>query len=54
MVQDGSLGEVREAHVNVLSGASLNADAPLHWRERIEYSGANTMTMGLYLEAIHR
>ena len=54
MVQDGSLGEVREAHVNVLGEASLKADAPLHWRERIEYSGTNTMTMGLYLEAIHR
>lgn len=54
MVQDGSLGEVREAHVNVLGASSLDSAAPLHWRERTEYSGVNTMTMGLYIEAIHR
>ncbi len=54
MVTDGTLGEVREAHVNVLSGSSLDLAAPLHWRERRDYSGTNTMTLGLYLEAIHR
>lgn len=54
MVTDGTLGEVREAHVNVLSGASLDPSTPLHWRERRDYSGTNTMTLGLYLEAVHR
>lgn len=54
MVEDGSLGEVREAHVNILGGSSLNPETPLHWRERVEYSGTNTMTLGLYVEAIHR
>src|SRR5690606_15668128 len=54
MVQDGSLGGIREAHVNILGAASLHADAPLHWRERVEYSGTNTMTMGLFIEALHR
>jgi len=54
MVNDGSLGELREVHVTVLTPQSLNADAPLHWRERQDYSGMNTMMMGLYLEAIHR
>lgn len=54
MVQDGTLGDVREAHVNVLGAASLDADALLHWRERVEYSGANTMTLGLFIEAVHR
>jgi len=54
LVEDGTLGEVREAHVNILGAASLNTGAPLHWRERVEYSGTNTMTLGLYVEAIHR
>ena len=54
MVDDGSLGEVFEAHVNILGAASLNPDTPLHWRERVEYSGTNTMTLGLYVEALHR
>lgn len=54
MVDDGSLGQVREVHVNLLTGQSLDPKAPLHWRERHDYSGMNTMMMGLYLEAIHR
>lgn len=54
MVGEGSLGEVREVHVNILGGASLNPETPLHWRERTEYSGVNIMTLGLYIEALHR
>lgn len=54
MVDDGSLGQVREVHVNLLTGQSLDPDTPLHWRERSDYSGMNTMMMGLYIEALHR
>ena len=54
LVTDGALGQVREAHVNVLTTGSLNPATPLHWRERRDYSGTNTMTLGLYLEAVHR
>ncbi len=54
IVADGTLGEVREVHVNVLSPGSLNPATPLHWRERRDYSGTNVMTLGLYIEAIHR
>ncbi len=54
LVKDGTLGQVREAHVNILGAGSLNPTAPLHWRERRDYSGTNTMTLGLFLEAIHR
>jgi len=54
VVADGTLGRVREVHVNVLTGGSLNPATPLHWRERRDYSGTNTMTLGLYVEAVHR
>lgn len=54
LATDGALGHVREAHVNVLTAGSLNPAAPLHWRERRDYSGTNTMTLGLYIEAVHR
>lgn len=54
MVQDGSLGDVYEAHVDLLNATSLDLETPLHWRERIEYSGTNTMRLGLYIEAVHR
>jgi predicted dehydrogenase len=54
MVEDGTLGDVREVHVNVLSGQGIDPGTPLHWRERRDYSGTNTMRLGLYVEALHR
>lgn len=54
MVDDGSFGDLREVHVTVLSGQSLDPETPLHWRERQDYSGMNTMMLGLYIEALHR
>lgn len=54
MVGEGKLGDIREVHVSSLSGASLDPATPLHWRERVEYSGANVMTFGIYAEVISR
>ncbi len=54
LMGDGTLGQIREVHVNILGAGSLNPSAPLHWRERRDYSGTNTMTLGLFLEAVHR
>ena len=53
LVSDGSLGDIREAHVSLLNGQSL-ADQPLHWRERRDYSGNNTMMFGIVAEVVSR
>ncbi len=53
MVAGGELGDVREAHVTALSAGAL-ADAPLSWREQRQYSGMNTMFLGLLAEVLHR
>ncbi len=54
LLEDGSLGDVREAHVTVLGGGALDAAAPLHWRERVDLSGMNVMAYGIYTEIIAR
>ena len=54
IVGEGVLGDLREVHVTVLSGAALDPATPVHWRERVEYSGVNVMTLGLYVEAVQR
>jgi predicted dehydrogenase len=54
LATEGALGEIREVQVTVLSAGGIDELAPLHWRERIEYSGANVMTLGLYVEAVQR
>src|ERR1700746_2374860 len=46
----------RPHHVRLQSFASnyLDPDAPAHWRQRIEISGLNVMTLGIYIEVLQR
>ncbi|MDP6604655.1 MAG: Gfo/Idh/MocA family oxidoreductase [Dehalococcoidia bacterium] len=53
LLGEGALGELREIHVTMLNAGAL-ADAPLHWRERRDYSGTNTMMLGILSEVVHR
>jgi predicted dehydrogenase len=54
LVGDGALGELREVHVTVLSGGALDPSTPLHWREQSQFSGMNTMLIGIYAEIVQR
>ena len=54
LLDDGSIGEVREVHVTVLGANALDTDAPLHWRERVDRSGMNVMQFGIYVEIVSR
>ena len=40
---------LRSCHANY-----LNPDAPAHWRQKIEISGLNVMTLGIYVEVLQR
>jgi predicted dehydrogenase len=46
----------RPHHVRLQSFTSnyLNPAAPPHWRQRIEISGLNTLTLGIYVEVLQR
>ena len=35
-------------------GTFIDKDAPFHWRDNFDYSGFNTMTLGIWYEAIMR
>ncbi|HML97396.1 MAG TPA: Gfo/Idh/MocA family oxidoreductase [Tepidiformaceae bacterium] len=54
LIEEGSLGTIREVVVNALNGSGLDPKTPLHWRQRAEYSGKNVMMFGIYVEIIHR
>ena len=54
LIREGALGAIREVHVSALSGAALNPDTPLHWREQRQFSGTNVMTFGIYVEIVTR
>ena len=53
VVAEGLLGELREVHVTWMHAGGLR-DTPLHWRERRELSGMNTMTLGILAEVVQR
>ena len=46
----------RPHHVRLQSFASnyLDPDTPPHWRQRIEISGLNVLTLGIYIEVLQR
>ena len=46
----------RPHHVRLQSFTSnyLDPSEPAHWRQKIEISGLNTLTLGIYVEVLHR
>jgi len=52
-VRDGFFGDLLEIHVRGLGGQS-NPDAPLHWRQRRDFSGLNIMSLGILNETVRR
>jgi predicted dehydrogenase len=53
-IAKGQLGSVREICVTHTTSAYVDASAPLTWRQDIELSGHNTLSMGIYYEAVLR
>jgi predicted dehydrogenase len=53
LLAEGYLGDVLAVEARV-GGSFLDTDAPLHWRNDFDLSGFNTMTMGIWYEAILR
>lgn len=54
LLAEGYLGEPREVHAAGLSAANLDPNAPLHWRQDFDLQGYNTLTLGMWMEVVHR
>lgn len=53
LIAEGYLGDLLA--IEARAGSQfLNADAPLHWRQDMDMSGFNVMTMGIWYEALLR
>jgi len=48
------IGNPTRVHLRSLSSAFLDPSAPPHWRQRIELSGLNVLTLGIYVEVLQR
>lgn len=54
LIREGTIGEVREVSVASQNGSALNPQAPIHWRQQMQYSGRNMSTLGIWSEVILR
>lgn len=54
VVASGRLAKIQEIHSHWSNDATLNPDAPLHWRMDERVSGINTMALGICYEPLLR
>jgi predicted dehydrogenase len=52
LLADQSLGQLHHLRLESLNSAFLDPDAPAHWRQRVEISGLNTLTLGIHAEVL--
>ncbi|MCS7309133.1 MAG: Gfo/Idh/MocA family oxidoreductase [Armatimonadetes bacterium] len=53
LIAEGYLGEVLAIEVRA-GGTFIDRESPLHWRQDFDLSGFNTMTLGIWYEAVMR
>ncbi len=54
LLQSEALGALREISVIKTLPMNVDASAPINWRQSIEYSGNNTLMLGIYYEVVQR
>lgn len=54
LLAQGFLGELLAVEVAVTQADFVEADGALHWRQNRDYSGLNTLAMGIWYEALMR
>jgi predicted dehydrogenase len=54
LISTGYLGTPLSLDVVARSGSFPEPDSPLHWRENVELSGRNIMSMGIWYETVMR
>lgn len=54
LVAGDYLGKVQVVGLQALAPTFLDRESPLHWRQEVELSGLNILTMGIHYEAMMR
>jgi predicted dehydrogenase len=54
LVAEEYLGTPHHLRLQSFTSSYLDPEAPLHWRQRDEYSGLNVLTLGIYAEIVQR
>ena len=54
LIEEDFLGKLLAIEVQATSGEFLDSQSPMHWRQDVEFSGMNIMTLGIWYEAVMR
>src|SRR5437764_12985272 len=54
ILAENYIGQPHHVRLQSFHGNYLDPDAPAHWRQKIEISGLNTLTLGIYTEILQR
>jgi predicted dehydrogenase len=54
LLAENHIGKPHNVRLQSFTGAYLNPEAPAHWRQKIEISGLNILTLGIYVEVLQR
>src|ERR1700724_2974249 len=54
LLAENSIGKPHDIRMQSFNGQYLNPEPPAHWRQKIELSGLNVLTLGIYVEVMQR
>src|SRR5207253_7761269 len=54
ILAENYIGRLHHVRLQSFTGHYLDPGAPAHWRQKIEISGLNILTLGIYVEVLHR
>jgi predicted dehydrogenase len=54
ILAENYIGRPHHVRLQSFTGNYLDSGAPAHWRQKIEISGLNTLTLGIYVEVLQR
>lgn len=54
LIAEGYLGRVLTVEVRAMNGEFLDEAAPMHWRQDVDLSGLNVMSLGIWYEVLLR
>jgi predicted dehydrogenase len=54
LLAEGAIGRPHQVVLHSCNDAYLTPDQPAHWRQRVDISGLHVLTLGIYIEVLHR
>lgn len=54
LIGEGAIGAPHQMVLHSFNAAWLDAAAPAHWRQKVEISGIQVLTLGIYVEVMQR